>query len=302
MGTRLLFYIILYPFSWLPLKALYAISYLFYLIIAKVVEYRKAVINQNLRNSFPEKSEDEIDEIRDRFYKYLSEIAAEMIKMLSISRKQLVRRYRCVNPEIVDNYYDDGKSVILMSSHYNNWEWMVLGLDMFFKHYGVGVGAPNSNKVFEKLINRARTRYGTEVIFANKIREAFSCRKQNDIHTSYMMLSDQSPGNPEKSFKARFLNQPTAVIYGAEHFALKYNLPVIYYEVIKIKRGYYELHFTLIIEKPISTSYGEITTEYLRLLEKTIQKQPEYWLWSHKRWKHKIQINNYERSLYESNH
>lgn len=288
MGTRLLFYLIFYPLSQLPLKALYGISYLFYLIIAKVVEYRKAVINQNLRNSFPEKSEEEINEIRDRFYKHLSEIAAEMIKMLSISRNQLVRHYRCVNPEIVDNYYDNGKSVILMSSHYNNWEWMVLGLDMFFKHHGVGVGAPNSNKVFEKLINRIRTRYGTEVIFADRIRETFSRREQNDIRTTYMMLSDQSPANPEKSFKTHFLNQPTAVIYGGEHFALKYNFPVIYYEVIKIKRGYYELHFKRITENPMFSSYGEITTEYLRLLEKTIQKQPEYWLWSHKRWKHKM--------------
>lgn len=288
MGTRLLFYLILYPLSLLPLRVLYAISHLFYLIIAKLIKYRKNVIDNNLRNSFPEKSEGEIAVIRDRFYKHLSEIAVEMIKMLTCSKKQLKKRYVCVNQEITEPYYLQRKSVILMSSHYNNWEWMVLGLDLFFKHRGVGVGAPNSNKVFEKLINRARSRYGTEIIFADRIREEFKKRDLEDIRTAYMMLSDQSPANPERSFKATFMHQPSAVIYGAEYFALKYNIPVFYYEVIKRKRGYYELHFQLITDNPKETSYGEITTEYLRLLEETIRKEPEYWLWSHKRWKHKI--------------
>lgn len=288
MGTRLLFYLILYPLSWLPLRALYGISHLFYLIIAKGVKYRKNVINTNLKNAFPEKNDTDIDEIRDRFYKHLSEIAAEMIKMLSISKKQLSKRYLPINSEMVNRYYEERKSVILLSSHYNNWEWMVLGLDLFFKLHGVGVGAPNSNKTFENLINRARTRYGTEVIFANRIREEFQKRNLEDIRTTYMMLGDQSPANPEKSFIATFLNQPSTVIYGPEYFALKYNIPVIYYEVIKVKRGYYELHFKLITENPKETEYGQITTQYLRLLEKTIQKQPEYWLWSHRRWKHKI--------------
>ncbi|MDL2313138.1 lysophospholipid acyltransferase family protein, partial [Bacteroidales bacterium OttesenSCG-928-B11] len=214
----------------------------------------------------------------------------EMIKMLTMSRKQLSKRYVCVNPEIVDQYYSQRKSVILMSSHYNNWEWMVLGLDLFFKHHGVGVGAPNSNKTFEKLINKARTRYGTEVIFADRIREEFKRRDLNDIRTTYMMLADQSPSNPEKSFKTTFLHQPTAVLYGAEHFALKYNIPVVYYEVIKRSRGYYELHFRLITDTPKTTAHGDITKAYLTLLEETISKQPENWLWSHKRWKHKVEV------------
>lgn len=292
MLTRLLFWLVLYPISLLPLSVLYGLSGIFRFLLAYVIQYRAEVIDRNLRLSFPGKNERERMEIRKKYYKHLSELAVEMIKMLTISRKMLKKRYYCSNPELVNRYFQEGKSVILMSSHYNNWEWMVLSLDSQFAHHGVGVGAPNSNKIFEKLINRARTRYGTEVIFADRIRSEFDRREKEHYLTSYMMLSDQSPAHPDKCYKTFFLNQPSGILFGSEHYAKKYNIPVIYYQVIKDKRGYYHIETELITDNPGKCAHGEITDRYIRLLENTIRKQPEYWLWSHRRWKHPVRMES----------
>ena len=288
----MLFYLVFYPLSLLPLWVLYGIAYIFYLIVNYVIRYRRHIITQNLKRAFPEKSEGEIASLRRKYYLHLSQIAAEMLKMLTLSRKKVMKRYRCENPEVVNRFYDEGKSVILMSSHYNNWEWMILSLPMQFKHAGVGVGKANSNKVFEMLINRARTRYGTVVVFADHVRELFQDRELNRKPTTYMMLSDQSPNNMNKSYKTLFLNQPSGMIYGAEYFARKYDIPVVYYEVIKEKIGHYKIVNQLITDKPTTLGNGEIIKQYTRLLEETIRRQPEFWLWSHRRWKHKVNLED----------
>ena len=292
MGMRVLFYLVFYPLSLLPLWVLYGIAYIFYLIVNYIIRYRRHIITQNLKRAFPEKSEGEIASLRRKYYLHLSQIAAEMLKMLTLSRKKVMKRYRCENPEVVNRFYDEGKSVILMSSHYNNWEWMILSLPMQFKHAGVGVGKANSNKVFEMLINRARTSYGTVVVFADHVRELFQDRELNRKPTTYMMLSDQSPNNMNKSYKTLFLNQPSGMIYGAEYFARKYDIPVVYYEVIKEKIGHYKIVNQLITDKPTTLGNGEIIKQYTRLLEETIRRQPEFWLWSHRRWKHKVNLED----------
>lgn len=288
---RFAFYLIFYPLSLLPMIVLYGIGYLLYLILYYIVRYRRAVTTRNLQNAFPEKSEKEISRLRRKYYRHLAQIAAEMLKMLTLTRRQVMRRYRCENPELVRRFYDEGKSVILMSSHYNDWEWMILSLDMQYPQHAVGVGKANSNKVFEKLINRARTRYGTEVVFADHVRELFERNEQNRRLCAYMMLSDQSPNNIQRSYKTLFLNQPTGMIFGAEHFAKKYDIPVLYYEIIKTGLGHYKILNQIITENPRSCAEGEITEKYTRLLEQTIRRQPEYWLWSHRRWKHHVDMN-----------
>jgi len=199
-----------------------------------------------------------------------------------------MKRYRCVNPEMVNDYFKQKKSVILMSSHYNNWEWMVLSLSLQFDFHGIGVGKPNSNKVFEKIINKARTRYGTEVIFADTVRNDIKKYDQEQKQCAYMMLSDQNPPNVEKSYITRFMNQPSAMIYGAEYFAKKYNYPVLYYVVKQRKRGYYEIEIKKITDNPQNEPYGSIIEKYIHYLQQTICEKPEFWLWSHKRWKHKV--------------
>ncbi|MCL2167778.1 MAG: lysophospholipid acyltransferase family protein [Lentimicrobiaceae bacterium] len=286
MGLRIALGL-LFLISFLPLKVLYLLFYPFYLVIHYIIKYRNEVTIENLTLSFPEKSQDEISTIHKLFLKHLADLGAEMVKMLSISRKKVAKRYKCNHPEIVNHFFEQGKSVILLSSHYNNWEWMVLRLDEMFLHHGIGVGKANTNKVFEKWINKRRTRFGTEVVFADTVRNIFEQNIKQNRLCAYMMLGDQSPNVLKKSYVTTFLNQESCMIYGPEYFAKKYDFPVIYYEVIKIKRGYYEVNLELITEKPQETETGAIINKYIQLLEKTIKKTPQYWLWSHKRWKNR---------------
>ena len=229
---------------------------------------------------------DDKKQIRNKFYWHLTQLGVEMLKMISMSRKNVMRRYYCSNPDVVNKFYEEGKSVVLMSSHYNNWEWMVLSLDMQFKHHGIGVGAHNTNKVFEKLINRARTRYGTQVVFHDNVREVMAYHETNHIPAAYMILADQNPSNPKRCYVADFLNQKTGFIRGSEGFARKYDLPVLYYKVIKEKLGHYRIDVEVICESPSELPDGAIMQRYTELLEDTIKSNPPYWLWSHRRWKH----------------
>lgn len=283
-----LFYFVLYPLSILPLWVLYIISFPFYLLMTYVVRYRKRVIDKNLRNSFPEWNDKMIRRTRNKFYWHFAQIAVEMLKMLTIGRKNVMRRYHCSNPEIVNKFYEEGRSVVLMSSHFNNWEWMVLSVDMQFKHHGIGVGAHNTNRVFEKLINRARTRYGDQVVFHDNVREVMAFHENNKIPAAYMILSDQNPSNPQRCYVTDFLNQRTGFIRGAEGFARKYDIPVVYYEVVKEKIGRYRIDIKPITEHPNELPEGAVMQKYAELLEETIKRNPQYWLWSHRRWKHKF--------------
>ena len=257
-----------------------------------VFRYRVDVVRTNMRRAFPSASSKELIAFEKTFYSHLANLIVEGIKMLSMSRQQVRTRYVCKNPELVNQYFDQQKSVILLSSHYNNWEWMVLSLNMQFKHQGIGVGKENTNKSFEEVINRFRTRYGTEVIFAKTIREAMKQYDTQNKLCAYMMLSDQAPANAKKSFILSFLNQPSDMIYGGEYFALKYNYPVLYYVVKQKRKGYYEIELELICDDPSGMEYGDIIRAYVQRLERDINQKPSYWLWSHKRWKHKVVLPN----------
>ena len=247
-----------------------------------------AVVRENLKRSFPTYSEEKLRIIEKKYYKHLVNLFVEGVKLLTISKKSLMKRYFCKNSEAVNAYFSQGQSVILMSSHYNNWEWMVLSLSLQFDFQGVGVGKPNSNKVFEKIINKARTRYGTEVVFADKVRELIENHDNTGKRCAYMMLCDQSPASVEKSYITTFLHQPSAMIYGAEYFAKKYNYPVFYYVVKQRKRGYYEIELTKITDTPQNDPHGSIMEKYVKNLQRDIELQPQFWLWSHRRWKHKV--------------
>ncbi len=290
MLTKIAVYCLLYPLSLLPMTILYGIAKIIYFVLYKLLRYRVKVTRTNLLNSFPELSSSKRQQIEKDYYRHLCNLLVEGVKMLTLSQKAVMKHYTCHNPELVNQFFDQGKSVILMSSHYNNWEWLVLSLSMQFKHHGVGVGKENSNKSFEKTINLFRTRYGTEVVFANTIREVFKQYHKQKEPIAYMMLSDQAPGNVKKPFLINFLNQATDMIYGGEYFAVKYNYPVLYYVVKQKKRGFYEMELELITDNPTATAYGNITKKYAQLLERDIIHEPAYWLWSHKRWKHKMKF------------
>lgn len=286
-----LIYLILYPLSLLPLCVLYGIGDFLYLILYYLVGYRRKVVRTNLERAFPEKSVSERRRIERRYFHHLCNLLVEGVKMLSMSRRNVLRRYRCTNPELLQEYAAKKQSILLMSAHYNDWEWMVLSLDMQTPLHGVGVGKENTNKSFEGIINRFRTRYGTEVVFARNVRECMKRYVGEERPCAYMMLSDQTPASARRAWlHPAFLNQPTDMIYGSEYFAGKYGFPVFYYRVERLRRGRYSWTLEKITDRPQEEAYGAIIRRYAELLENDIRRQPEYWLWSHRRWKHRDEV------------
>lgn len=282
-----LLFLLLMLVAWLPMWLLYGLADATWPILYYVVRYRRKVTETNLQKSFPEKSEQERRTIAKRYYKHISDLLAEAIFNLRTTPEQIKKRYRITNRSLLDQYYEQGQSVILVSAHYNNWEYMVAGLNMMVRHHGVGVGKPLDNKSFGKYLTRQRTRYGTEVVDFTNVRETFAYYDKHKVPVAYMMLADQSPSNEHKSYWTKFLNQETPFLYGAEYFARKYNYPVLFYKVKKVKRGHYELTFSKLCDKPLETQQYEITKKYVSLLNDLLHEKPEYWLWSHKRWKRK---------------
>lgn len=286
--NALLYYVIVFPLSKLPLWITYRFADFFYFLLITVLPYRKKVIEGNLTRSFPDKSPKEIKQLRNRFYKHFADLLIEGIKNLGISEKELRKRFVIKNPELMRQLYEKDKSVLLVSAHYMNWEWMITGQALFFPHQAVGIGMPLSSGFWDKKINALRSRYGMHVIHAKIVKETFENYRNQSIPTATLVLGDQSPGDSLKSYWMHFLHQDTAVLFGAEQLANTYDQAVVFYLPKRIKRGYYEVELTLLTEEPKSLEWGVLTEQHARLLEQRIQQEPQYWLWSHKRWKRTV--------------
>lgn len=254
-----------------------------------MVPYRKNVIEQNLQRSFPDKSVSELKKIKRQFYRHFTDLLAEGIKNLTISEKELRRRLKVINPEVMIDLYDRGKNVLLVSGHYNNWEWLITSQNFIFMHNAVGIGMPMTSKFWDKKINERRSRFGMKVVHAKNYKEVLSGTPES--LKAVLVLSDQSPGDARKSYWMDFLNQKTAVLFGTEMMANELNYAVVFFVIHKIKRGYYSMELELITDNPSEMNWGEITEKHTYLLEKEILAAPQYWLWSHKRWKREVPNN-----------
>ena len=243
--------LVVYPLSLLPMSILYVISDFLAFMLGKVINYRKAVVEKNIHNSFPEKSEEEIKEIVGKFYHHLADIFIETIKTFTISKKQLQKRVKVKNPELINELYDEGKSIIAVSGHFNNWEWAGLAFDMISPHIGIGIYKRLSNKHFDNLMKGSRERHGIRMIEAKTVYDFFQKEQQKFI---IGFLSDQWPNKAHAAYWTKFLNQETAVFLGAEKYAVKYNLPVVYGIIEKTKRGHYSIEYQLITREPAKRS------------------------------------------------
>ena len=257
-----------------------------YLVVYYLVGYRRKVTRANLDSALPELEAAERRKVERRYYRHMADLLVEAVHNLWATPPAIKRRYRFVNRQQVDRYYEQGRSVVLMSAHYNNWEYMVSSLNMQLLHHGIGVGKRLDDKVIGPYVARRRTRYGTQVVYADTVRDEVAFYERHHVPCAYMMLSDQSPSNPHKSYWTQFLHHDTPFLYGAEYFARKYRLPVLCYEVRKVRRGHYEVEFSLLCDDPQQVPQYGITERYVRRLEEQIRNKPEYWLWSHRRWKH----------------
>ncbi|MDP1745081.1 MAG: lysophospholipid acyltransferase family protein [Bacteroidota bacterium] len=283
--NALLYYLVIIPISLLPFPLLYALSDGLYILFYYLLEYRKKVVLQNIRNSFPDKTEKEHIEICKKFYRHFCDLVVESLKTFTISEKEVLKRVICTNPEVIDKYFDQKRSVIIAGGHYNNWELFAVAVDALIKHKTVGIYKPLSNKYFDGKMRGTRSKYGLEMISTKDVKPFFD--KHINVLTATIFGTDQSPSNPNNAYWMKFLNQDTGVLFGAEKFAKDYNYPVVYGRLNKLKRGHYSLDITDVTDTPTETAYGEITEKITLLLEKDIEAIPQYWLWTHRRWKHK---------------
>jgi Kdo2-lipid IVA lauroyltransferase/acyltransferase len=285
---RIVYYLFIKPLSMLPLEVLYAIAYPFYLILVYVVRYRQRVVVRNLKNSFPEKSNREIHQIKRAFYRHFFDFLLESLRMLSISTKELEQRMHLVNPELLDKFHDQGKHVVAIVGHCFNWEFLP-AINTKMKLQFVALYKSLENPFMNQVIYNSRTANGSVLIDNKEIMSFF--RKKDQNPSLIFFVADQSPRWKSKLHWTTFLNQQTAVVTGPERYAQTFDLPVVFGEVRKLKRGHYEVEFHLLEEFPKQTQEGEITEKHVRKLEEIIQKRPELWLWTHKRWKKKTLKN-----------
>lgn len=287
--SKIGFYIalpLLYFISILPFSLFYLLSDLLYLLIYKVVGYRKKVVYENLKNSFPQKSHKELKEIEKKFFHYLCDLVLETLKTLTISKKEALRR--CAFNEnaiaIFKQLNDEKKSCILVMGHFGNWEWAGSSFSLLNSQQLYVIYHPLSNKYFDKLMYNMRSRFGTK-LYAMKDTMREMIRNRHEINAT-AFIADQTP-SPEGAYWTTFLNQDTPVFWGTEKIAQKLNYPVLYATVNRKKRGYYEVDVEYLVHNPKDTKEGEISELHTRKLEKDIIAQPEIWLWSHRRWKYR---------------
>ena len=284
IGDNLLFYLVLKPLSFLPLGFLFFFSDIIFVLTYYIVKYRRKVVKENLTKSFPNKSESELKVIERNFYHHFTDFIFESIKSISISEKDVIKRTALKNQDLLDKYFKQGKNVLVVCGHYNNWEFCALSLPKRLNHTTYSLYQPLKNSFFDKMLLNSRSRNGMKLIQTNDVISFF--REENINPKLMVIVNDQSPTNKDKAYWNTFLNQSTGWNVGPEKLAKKFDYVVLFGHSNKVKRGFYEVEFTLITETPKYTSDDFITDKYSTILEKVIQNKPGFWLWSHKRWKH----------------
>jgi KDO2-lipid IV(A) lauroyltransferase len=287
---QFLVFIIAFPLLWiisiLPFPVFYIFSDFVYLIVYYVVRYRKKTVRDNLALAFPNLTAKERLIIEKKSYHHLCDMFLEMIKTMTISQEEMNKRFTITNLELVKEFEKKGKSTILLASHYASWEWLLsLNDKTIFK--GIGVYKKIANKYFDKLIRDIRSKYNAELVETKKAIPLMAENQHNGVISMYGLASDQSPKLDRAFHWDTFMGVEVPVHTGAEMLAKRYDLNVLFVKVKKVKRGFYEATFVPISDNPKAVPNFEITTLFLREVEKQIYEAPEYYFWTHKRWKHR---------------
>ncbi len=289
MIQAILFYIF-YGFVWLisflPLSILYVFSDFMYFLAYHIVGYRKKTVFGNLKKSFPEKSNQEVKTIAKKFYQHLCDFFIEILWCIHLRKKELQKRYQFINTEAVNAYARKNIDVVAIGSHYGNWEWLLaIGFQLHHDQLPI-IYRPLKNKYFDWFITKIRTQTGGIPIPMNDIyKKLLEFKKEGTTHLTGFLGDQRPPGRTP--FWTIFLNQETAFFLGPEKIAKKIDAAVFFLDIRKVRRGYYEVEFVFYTDKPRETKEYEITKYFARKLEEVIREKPEYWLWSHKRWKYK---------------
>jgi len=270
--------------SWLPLPLLYALAGAGYLLLYYVVGYRKAVVRQNLLHAFPDKNAGGITVLSKKFYRQLVDVALEILKTRRMSADDLRRRVTLVNTDLLREYSNNFQdSVIILTIHQGNWEWMLHGIRLHLDVPVDPVYKPLHNKSLDKLIFEIRSRFGSRPLpMASAMRDILRHRRHFRL---LALVADQSPIERERSHWTRFMHRDAAFYEGAETLARLTAYPVLFAQCRRLARGYYEVRFREVARPPYASEGHEIVERYVRLAEEAIRSEPESWLWSNRRWK-----------------
>ncbi len=267
----------------IPLFLLYPLSDFLAWFTAVVVRYRRPVVMANLEASFPEMTDKQRWKIARGFYRNFTDIMVESFKMLSMNPKLIPSRVKILNPELLQQYINDGKSIIAVSGHYCNWEWMGVGLKAITGMRALATYKPLSSELMERLMKEIRQLNGTELI---TMKQTFRTVSSSTVPVISLLVSDQAP-HPDNAYWTEFLHQDTPVFLGAERIAKSTGHVVVFLAMRRVRRGHYTLEIQELTQTPQTEPEHAITEMHLRALERLILEHPSNWLWSHKRWKHK---------------
>jgi Kdo2-lipid IVA lauroyltransferase/acyltransferase len=276
-------YGLLWLFSLLPLRVLHFISDCFYVLVFYVLKYRKEVVLNNMKQAFPQKSEQEIEQLAKKFYHTFIDSLIESIKLFSTGKKFLEKHVR-VDTTVADQLAAENKSCQMHACHQFNWEYLNLAIALKIKQPLVAVYMPIKAKAFNKLFYDLRTRYGTVMLPATDMKNRFTAWR-NRLHM-LALVADQNPGNPGNAYWLNFFNKPAPFIRGPDRYAREKKSAVLLGYSRVIKRGYYSMHFEMLCEDASLLQEGELTKLYVQRITEIINEQPHNWLWSHRRWKH----------------
>lgn len=284
------------PLEWLllglahlPLSVLYVLGRGMYVLMAYVVRYRKRVVLENLRNSFPEKSAAEIDRLARRFYWHFAQVMVETIKLAAMPAGELKKRVLFRNPEVLERHFAAGRTVLGLSSHAGNWEWVLTSGAVWLSAHADGVYKPLSNPFFEHFLYRLRTRTGAGLIpMRDTLRDML--QRKGEVRV-VSMLSDQAAGPEDRPYWTTFMNQEAGFYTSNERLAGRFRCPVVYVSIRRLRRGYYEIVLTELYDgdAPLEPNTFPITAAFVQQLEQDIRLHPADYLWTHRRWKHKRQ-------------
>lgn len=281
---------VLYSLLWLvtrlPIEVLYGFSFLIFPFVYYIFPYRKKIVFRNLEKSFPKWDKRKIRKTARSFYFHFCISMIESLYTGVLSPAAFRKRYHVKNPEIINQFYRQGKSVSLMMAHYANWEWSV-SLQLHVNHQTLPIYKPLHNSYIDKKVKADRSRFGMRPVPMEKILRTLYEYQAKNIPTLTYFIADQRPLMAKIQHWTSFLNQDTPVVMGPEKIARKFDHAVLFLKITPKKLGHYELEFIPMFENANQAGEYQIIEKYHKLLEEIIREKPEYWLWTHNRWKHK---------------
>lgn len=287
---QLLAFVVIYPILWvtsmLPFRLLYGVSDGLYFILYRLVGYRKKTVSENLKLVFPEKSEAERKSIEKKFYHHLCDMILEAIKSMNIRKEDMKKRFKFTNIEIIKDFEKRNKSISLMCAHYGSWEWIFI-LQAYTSHKTFAIYKRLNNKYFDRMIRKIRARYDSYLITTKETAAVLTENKKKGLLTINGFAADQSPKKNKAYHWNKFMGIDVPVHTGAEMLSKKLDLSVVFFSVKRVKRGFYETTFKTLTEAPNNFEDYKITDQFIALVENQIYEAPEYYLWTHKRWKHR---------------